>query len=122
MAVSPLAALIEECQMLFLRQHDVELSYGDIARRSKHYTRQRIQQLAKNPVKRLPDPEGVAALSLGLGVPESVVRDRWLASVGHSPGDYALAGPERRGRPIQVRKDEAEPDPNVDPDPPEYGA
>jgi transcriptional regulator with XRE-family HTH domain len=99
--------------------HGVELTYGDIARRGgKVITRGRVQQLAKDPVKQMPGATTLAALALGLGVPEHLVVEKALASAGY--GDLGVAA--RRGTPLQVQKDAAEPDPNVDPEGPPEGA
>ena len=82
--VTPLAALIDEVRNLFADTHGVPLSYGDIARRSKgRLSRQRVQQLAKDPVKAMPSPEVILGLALGLAVPESVVLERALVSSGY---------------------------------------
>lgn len=147
--VTPLAALIEEVRNLFADTHGVQLSYGDIARRSKdRLTRQRVQQLANDPIKAMPSPEVILGLALGLAVPESVVLERALASSGYykprgerreeaprattttkadvehagvgRPKDYAKAA--RKGTPRQVQIDAVEPDHNVDPEGPEGGA
>lgn len=84
MPMTPLAALIAECKALFLDTQGVELTNGDIARRSKgRLTRQRVQQLATKPMKGMPDPETIRGLSLGLQVPDSVVLERALRSTGY---------------------------------------
>jgi hypothetical protein len=117
MNMTPLGALISRTKQRFQDEHGVPLTNGDIARRSRGaLTRTRVQQLEKDPIKRLPAPELIEGLALGLGVHPTVVTEAALASAGYPvPADYALAGPERKGRPIQVGMDEAEPDPNVDP-------
>jgi hypothetical protein len=108
-AMTPLGALIEECQARFLDHHGVELTYGDISRRGGRVIgRTRVQQLAKDPLKAMPSPETLRALALGLGVTEALVVERALASTGY--GDYGLAA--RRGRP----------EPDLDAPGPEAGA
>lgn len=88
MAMTPLGALIEEVQHLFLRDHGVELTYGDVARRSDgRVLRNRVQQLAKDPIKALPSPTTIEGLRRGLGVPYSVVLQRALASAGYDVPD-----------------------------------
>jgi transcriptional regulator with XRE-family HTH domain len=123
MAVTPLGALIEECKALFLKTHGVELTNGDIARRGGKdvLTRQRVQQLEKDPIKRMPSVEILEALSRGLGVPESIVTQRAAVSAGYRLSeDYGLAA--RTGIPEKTRRAAAEPDPNVDPPGPDDGA
>lgn len=83
--MTPLGSLIAEVQEAFLDLHGVELTYGDIARRSRgRLNRQRVQQLAKDPINRMPSPEKIAGLAAGLGVPESVVTERALTSAGYA--------------------------------------
>lgn len=84
MVMTPLGVLIEQSQKRFLDEHGVELSYADIARRGgKVITRGRVQQLAKDPIKRLPDPQTIDALAIGLGVPSHLVTQCALASAGY---------------------------------------
>lgn len=83
--MTPLGALIEEVQGSFLDAHRVELTYGDIARRSGgRLNRQRVQQLAKDPIGQMPGPDKILGLALGLGVPEAVVLERALTSSGYN--------------------------------------
>lgn len=90
--MTPLGELIGEAQRLFLDTHGVPLTNGDIARRSGgRLNRQRVQQLAKDPIKAMPSPEVIYGLALGLTVPESVVLERALASAGYT-------GPSRQRR------------------------
>lgn len=98
MVVSPLAALIKEAQQLFYDTHGIELSYGDIARRSRgRLTRTRVQQIANAPIKELPGPERIRGLALGLGVPETVVTQRAMASAGYLvPEDWHAHGELRQ--------------------------
>lgn len=92
MDMTPLGELIEQAQSLFADTHGVPLTYGDIARRSGgRLNRQRVQQLAKDPIKAMPSPEVIYGLALGLTVPESVVLERALASSGYT-------GPSRQRR------------------------
>lgn len=92
MDMTPLGELIGEAQRLFADTHGVPLTYGDIARRSGgRLNRQRVQQLAKDPIKAMPSPEVIYGLALGLTVPESVVLERALASSGYT-------GPSRQRR------------------------
>ncbi len=82
--MTPLGALVVEVQQHFARQHQVELSFGDIARRSGGLVlRTRVHQLVHDPVKRLPSPQTLDGLSRGLGIPYSVVLQRALASAGY---------------------------------------
>lgn len=113
MAVHPLAALIENTQKRFLDEHGVTLSYGSISRRSGgRVTRTRVHQLATMPMRRIPEPETITGLSLGLGVTEDVVLQRCLESAGYRVSEHAKAA--RFGTPLQVQKDAAAPDENVD--------
>lgn len=75
---------------MFADAHGVELSYGDIARRSQgRLTRSRVQQMASTPIRAMPSPDSVKGLALGLGVPESVVTQRAMASAGYEvPADW----------------------------------
>lgn len=82
--MTPLAALIREVQRAFTDRHGVELSNGDIAKRSGgRLTRQRVQQLSTRPIPTMPSPATLRALALGLQVPYSVVLQRALASCGY---------------------------------------
>lgn len=102
--MTPLGALIDEARNLFADTHGVPLSYGDIARRSKgRLTRQRVQQLAKDPVKAMPSPEVILGLALGLAVPESVVLERALTSSGY----YKPRGERREESPREPAKTQA---------------
>jgi transcriptional regulator with XRE-family HTH domain len=92
MPMTPLGALIEECKRRFQVQHHVELTNGDIARRSGVLSRGRVQQLAQNPIKQLPEPETLRGLALGLGVPDSVVLERALQSTGYLPAPLHSQG------------------------------
>ena len=94
--VSPLAELIGECQRMFLDTHGVELTYADIGRRSgeRPLTRNRVQQMASQPIKRMPEPETLVGLAKGLGVPLSVVTERAMRSAGYVVPD----------RPVQARQ------------------
>lgn len=90
MSVSPLADLIRESQELFEQTHGVRLSYAAIATRSGgRIVRNWVRQIATRPIKALPGPEVIKGLSLGLGIPESVVLERALASAGYTtPVDW----------------------------------
>lgn len=58
-----------------------DLSYADIADRSKdpdgraRIHRNRVWQMASEPIKRSPSPRAVEGLAAGLGVPMSTVKD-----------------------------------------------
>lgn len=111
MAVSPLADLIEETQQRFLDTYGVQLRPADIVRRSGGGLKtQRLSQIMSTPLRAMPSPGTLAALATGLGVPEALVVERALASAGY--GDWGLAA--RRGVPLQVRRDAAAADDNVD--------
>jgi hypothetical protein len=128
--MNPLVALVKECQEEFLDRNGIELTYGDIARRSGALSRQRVQQIASGQVRAMLPAETIRALSKGLLVSEAEVTRRALAAAGYTvpeawhgatrTDDYGLAA--RRGTPRQVQADAAEPDPNVDPPGPEDGA
>jgi transcriptional regulator with XRE-family HTH domain len=75
---SPMTAL----QRLIREQMEQrELSYADIADRSKdsdgkaRIHRNRVWQMATEPIKRSPSPKAVEGLAAGLGVPMSTVKD-----------------------------------------------
>lgn len=107
--MTPLGELIVECQRAFLDEHGVELSYGDIARRSgtPGITRGRVQQLAKGQIKAMPLPETIDALSLGLGVSRGLVLQRAMESSGYDlPSEFTLAA---RRMPKRRRPGDAEP-------------
>lgn len=107
MDMSPLGALIWRTKQRFQDEHGVPLTNGDIARRSRGaLTRTRVQQLEKDPIKRLPAPELIEGLALGLGVHPTVVTEAALASAGYSvPASYDLAA--RRGAPdLDVARDQ----------------
>lgn len=97
--MTPLGELIEECKRAFLDLHGVELSNGDIARRSgKRLTRTRVQQLASDPIKALPSPHTITGLALGLGVSHGLVLQRAMESAGYDvPADFPVAA--RKGTP-----------------------
>lgn len=80
--MTPLGRLIKEVQDAFLDLHGVELSYSAIARRAgDRISRQRVQQLAKNEIKEMPDADTLHALADGLGVGWKGVRDAaWLST------------------------------------------
>jgi hypothetical protein len=128
--VNPLVALVKECQEEFRDRNGVELTYGDIARRSGALSRQRVQQIASGQVRTMLPAETIRALSKGLQVSEAEVTRRALAAAGYTvpdawhgatrAADYAPAA--RRGIPMQTQIDAAEPDPNVDPPGPDSGA
>ena len=107
--MTPLAALIAECKQLFLDAHGVELTNGDIARRSGgRLTRQRVQQYATGD-RSMPTPETVKGFSLGLQVPSSVVLQRALETAGYTRGAEtdaaAMTDPEAAAT-IEALKDE----------------
>lgn len=104
MAVSPLAALIEQAQDDFLRETGVELTQGSIAKRSG-LSRQRISQLVTERPKTLLPPETIEALAKGLRLGYDLVLVRALESSGYDvsgltpytkPEQFALAA--RRGK------------------------
>jgi hypothetical protein len=104
MPMTPLAALIVECQRAFEQQHRMPLTFGDIARRSHDaLTRGRVQQLATGEIRALPSPATLRGLSLGIGAPYSAVLQRALESAGYltaplayleEPVDAAIAQEE----------------------------
>ena len=111
MAMTPLGELIDEAQRRFADTHGVELTYGDIARRGGNVIgRGRVQQLAKDPIRNMPAPATLAALALGLGVPEHLVVERALAAAGY--GELGVAA--RVGTPRQAQIDARAPDEGVD--------
>lgn len=64
------------------QKQDQRLSYGGIAARSgkdadgkPRISRSHVQQLAKAPIRRSPEPKTVEGLAAGLGVPLSIVKD-----------------------------------------------
>jgi hypothetical protein len=99
MDMTPLGALITRTKQRFQDEHGIPLTNGDIARRSRGaLTRTRVQQLEKDPIKRLPAPDLLEGLALGLGVHPTVVTEAALASAGYAvPASYDLAA--RRGTP-----------------------
>lgn len=103
MAMTPLGTLIEEAKALFQDAHGVPLTNGDIARRSNgRLTRGRVQQLATGRVKAMPSPDVIRGLSMGLGVPESVVTERALQSAGYVVPGFAASVPDTpNGMPLR---------------------
>lgn len=91
MDVTPLGAMIQRCKDRFLDEHGVELTNGDIARRSRGaLTRTRVQQLARDPIKRLPAADTIDGLARGLGIHPVLVTEAALASAGYEvPASYA---------------------------------
>lgn len=120
--VTPLGALITRAKQRFLDEHGVPLTNGDIARRSRGaLTRTRVQQLERDPIERLPSPEKIEGLALGLGVHPTIVTEAALASAGYPvPSSYDLAA--RTGRPdrdvARAAQNAAAEDPQVAPDEP----
>lgn len=86
--MTAIGALVAEVRRAHEDETGVELSYGDIARRSrgsgegKGLSRGRVQQIATAPIKRMPDRETIDQLARGLRVPASVVVERYMESVG----------------------------------------
>jgi transcriptional regulator with XRE-family HTH domain len=85
-AVSALAALIEKAQDDFLAQTGVELTQGDIARRSG-LSRQRISQMMTERPKTLPPHETLEMLAKGLRVSYDLVLQRALEATGYDVPD-----------------------------------
>src|SRR5256885_10488679 len=81
---------IKEAQQLFEETHGTPLTYAAISRRSQgRLTRNWVRQIATRPIKALPGPTVIKGLALGLGVPETVVLQRALASAGYVvPSDW----------------------------------
>lgn len=73
---------------------DPPLSNGVIARRSG-LSRSRVQQLATQPIKTMPDKDTVFGLARGLRVPPSVIVDRLLETL-ELPRPYATGGDDRQ--------------------------
>lgn len=84
MAVHALAQLIQDVQ----ERSDPPLSLGEIARRSG-LSRSRVQQMTRNEMKAMPDPETLRALADGLRVPLRIVVDASLSSLGLPSGQPA---------------------------------
>lgn len=94
--VTPLGQLIEDVRAAFLAAEGTVLSYDVIAARGGGViTGGRIQQLATGPLNRLPSPETLEALALGLRVPYTTVLDVALASTGHL-GELPTAARKRK--------------------------
>lgn len=107
MSMTPLGALIQECKNAFLDEHRVELTNGDIARRSGgRLIRQRVQQLASDEIKELPSPRTIAGLALGLGVSPGLVLQRALESCGYEVPQSLTMAPRKT-----VQADPVEPEP-----------
>jgi hypothetical protein len=95
MPMTPLGALIVECQGRFQDKHGVELTLGDIIRRSRGALgKSRVQQLRHGEIKAMPTPATIRGLALGLDVPESVVLERALQSAGYLPAPFPQGAPD----------------------------
>lgn len=83
-----LGQLIEDCKAAN------DWTNGDIARRSggRIASRSRVQQLIHDPIKAMPTLKVVEGLAVGLGVPEWVIVDSALESMGfpHRPARVSL--------------------------------
>lgn len=85
-AVSPVAQLILDEMAKFLATEGVPLTQSDIVRRSGgRLKNSRLHQLLNDPVKRLPAPETIEALALGLRIDQERVLRAYLLAVAPNP-------------------------------------
>lgn len=131
MAVSGIAALIEECKDRSRGPSGQRLTDERIAERGGgDFTKQRVQQIRTQPVRRHPGPDTIEKLARGLDVDRGLVEFAYSLSLGiqgagHVPAqwlDWAALQRKQatRYRTLALGQDLAAEAP--DPEGPEFGA